>query len=157
MHISHGATFGVAALLVLATVRQAQGAGRPVEAGPISLQEIAARGVAGRLGPRLGTIMEITGAVVANASRAKAEADLPFVWRVDGVDGHPLKEALLFPVMSAGTGVTLAAPAVGDSFHVVGYETGGFGGAPDGEFKYVPAYPTTGFGFATRFVVLAVK
>lgn len=160
MQIAHPAVMGIVALVALAATRGAQGAGKSGGAGgaaPISLQELRARGVAGPLGPRLGTIVEITGVAVANTSRAKAEADLPFRLRVDTLDGKPLKESVIYPFVRADTELTLAAPAVGDTFHYIGYETGGFTGSPEDEHHYVAPRTTTGYAFETWFVVLAVR
>ena len=160
MRIAHPVMVGMLALAALTVPRGAQGAGTVGLAGdhaPISLQELQERGVVGPLGRRLGTIVEITGVAVANTSRAKAEADLPFRLRVDTLDGRPLKESVIYPFVRAGAELTLAAPAVGDSFHYVGYESGGFGGSPEGEFHHVAPRTTTGYAFETWFVVLMVK
>jgi hypothetical protein len=45
---------------------------------PISLHDVAERGINGRLGVRLGTIVEVAGQVVPNSSNSKAELDAPF-------------------------------------------------------------------------------
>ena len=158
MQLGTPAFIGLLACFALAAARSAQGGGKTDPAhAPISLQELAARGVAGPLGPRLGTLVEIAGVVVPNTSRAKADVDLPFLLRVDSVDGRPLTESVIYPYVRAGAGLTLAAPALGDSFHYAGYETGGFDGTPAGEARYVPPHADRGYGFLTYFVVLAVK
>lgn len=160
MRLTHPAVAGLLALAALAVPRGTQGAGKVGAASadaPISLQELQERGVVGPLGRRLGTIVEITGVAVANTSRAKAEADLPFQLRLNTLDGKPLKESVIYPFVRASTELTLVAPAVGDSFHYVGYESGGFGGSPEGEFHYVAPRTTTGYSFESWFVVLAVK
>ena len=123
MQFAHPAAMGIVALVVLAAARGTQGAGKTGVAGsqaPISLQELQQWGVAGPLGRRLGTIVEISGVAVANTSRAKSEADLPFRLRVDTPDGKPLKESVFYPFVRAGRELTLPAPAVGDTFHYVG-------------------------------------
>ena len=123
---------------------------------PISLKDVYARGIEGRLGMRLGTIAEISGDVVPNTSKAKADDDEPFFLKITAVDGKPLAEPVLYPFIKQNSGINVA-PKIGDKFRFVGFETGRFDGSPDGELKYVPAYATTGFGFHTRFVVLAAK
>lgn len=64
-------------------------AAKPEE--PVTLKDIRERGVAGKLGPRLGTIVEVSGEVVGNTSRGKADALEPFFLRIDEVDGVRLK------------------------------------------------------------------
>ncbi|MFM9986738.1 MAG: hypothetical protein ACKVOK_15975 [Flavobacteriales bacterium] len=45
---------------------------------------------------------------------------------------------------------------VGKEFEIIAYETGGFGGIPDGYFDYKPPVAATGYGFSTHLVVLQI-
>lgn len=121
---------------------------------PVTLEDIHERGIAGTLGPPLGTILEVSGEVVANDSRSKADALEPFFLRIDEVDGRRLEAPQMFS--SKDMPLIRKAPdlKVGDTFRCIGYETGAFSGSPDGEFKYVQPYATHRFHFAVRFVVL---
>jgi len=121
---------------------------------PIPLSELRERGVAGRLGLRMGTIVEVTGVVVENKSNAKADVSEPFFLRVDSVDGRKLDTPQLFSSSAMELIRRVPALKVGDSFKCIGYERGGFQGSPDGEFKYVGPYATQGFYFHVEFVVL---
>ena len=40
---------------------------------------------------------------------------------------------------------------------LLGYETGGYTGAPSGLFKYVPAFTTVGYHFATWFELVKAQ
>jgi hypothetical protein len=124
---------------------------------PVLLKDIAERGVEGRLGVRLGTIVEAAGEVVANTSRAMIDADVPFFLQINTVDGRDLDKPVLYRFDMANQWVKVKTPKIGDSFRYAGYETGGFGGSPAGEFDYVGEYATTGYGFATRFAILGAN
>ena len=123
-------------------------------AAPIPLKELHDRGVAGRLGPKMGTIVEVTGVVVENTSKAKADTSEPFFLRIDSVDGRKLESSELFSSSAMELLREVPALKVGDRFKCVGYERGGFRGSPDGEFEYVPARATQGFFFHVEFIVL---
>jgi hypothetical protein len=122
--------------------------------GPIPLAEISNRGVQGMLGRPLGTIVNVSGEVVANDSRAKEDADQPFFLRIDQVDGKKLAKPVRYPFRLANQWVKMPVPKIGQRFEYAGYETGAFQGSPDGEFKYVPAYTSVGFSFVSEFRVL---
>lgn len=145
------ATFAVIAGACLLSRGDGPPASQP---SPIPLSELWERGVAGRLGPRMGTIVEVTGVVVENKSNAKADVSEPFFLRVDSVEGRKLDKPQLFS--SSAMQLIRGVPAlkVGDSFRCIGYERGGFRGSPDGEFKHVEAHATQGFFFNVEFVVL---
>lgn len=59
----------VAAMLVAAAERSPHAK----RGSAVTQKEIEERGVVGQLGPRLGTIVEVSGKVVPNTSRAKAD------------------------------------------------------------------------------------
>lgn len=124
---------------------------------PVSLEEIRERGVAGRLGRPLGTIIRVSGGVVENASEAKADAGQPFLIRIDSVDGMLLPLPVIFPAADVLRSQEQATLKVGDRFTATGYERGGFRGSPAGEFDYVQPYATYGFHFHTEFVVLKAE
>ena len=70
------------------------GASATPPAAPIPLQEIQTRGIEGRLGFRLGTVISVAGHIVPNASRAKADVDEPFF--AQALTGMPLDCACWF-------------------------------------------------------------
>jgi hypothetical protein len=123
-------------------------------ASPIPLKDLHARGLAGRLGPPLGTIVEVSGEVVPNPSKGKADVSEPFFLRVDAVDGRKLQHPQSYPSRYLRLNREVPRLKVGDRFQCVGYESGGYIGIVDGEFDYVPAYAAQGFHFAVEFVVL---
>ncbi len=124
---------------------------------PILLAELHERGVEGRLGVSFGTIVEVSGVVVENRSRMKADSGEPFFLRVDEVNARKLKT----PQLYASTAMPLIredpALKVGEEFHCIGYERGSFRGSPDGEFDSIESYATQGFHFAVDFVVLQAR
>jgi hypothetical protein len=130
-------------------------ASQPVR--PIAISELRARGIEGRLGSPLGTILEVSGIVVANTSRAKADISEPFFLRIEEVNGKKLDPPEELPSRNLPLAHLAPELKVGDRFHCVGYETGGFEGTPPGVFDYVTPYPATGFGFALRFVPIKLK
>jgi hypothetical protein len=125
--------------------------------GPIPLAQVRERGIMGRLGVPMGTIVEVTGEVVENRSFAKGEATEPFFLRVDTVDGTKLEHPQLYPSSAMPLARKAGLLSVGDPFRCVGYEVGYYHGSPPGEFKYIPSRADFGFGFASKFIVLAVK
>jgi hypothetical protein len=122
-------------------------------AKPVSLQEIHQRGVEGRLGVKLGTIVTIKGSVVPNTSRSKADVSERFFLSIEQIDGESLDKPIQFPFRSKFDSKPL--PKIGDEFSYVAYETGRFEGTPDGEFDYVQAYADIGFGFGTELLLIA--
>jgi len=120
---------------------------------PLTLREIQARGIEGRLGLKLGTVLQVAGEVVPNTSRKKAEAGDPFFLRITTVNGTPLKQPVEYRFLSHPL-ANVPQPKIGDTFRFAGYETGAYTGSPDHEFDYIPAYQTTGFAFNTEFLIL---
>jgi hypothetical protein len=147
-------TAGGLAIVAFLSVRLL--AERPVEqADPIPLNDVHDRGIEGTLGPRLGTIVEVSGRVVKNESDAKADASEPFFLRIDAVDGKNLDRSRVFAASSMRLRDEIPDLAVGDRFRCVGYETGHYGGLVDGEGDYVPLRAdVVGFHFDVSFVVL---
>jgi hypothetical protein len=123
----------------------------------LPLKEVRERGIEGTLGWPLGTVVEVSGKVVANTSRAKADAGEPFFLRIDEVDGHKLATPTLF----SSTDMPLIAEApelkIGDRFRCVGYESGSLQGTPGAVFKHVEPFATERFHFAVHFVVVNVR
>lgn len=121
---------------------------------PISLPELHDRGVLGRLGRPLGTVVEVSGTVVVNDARAKGHDDEPFLLQVETVDGHKLVEPQAF--FSSDMPLIRERPSlkVGDAFKCAGYERGGYQGSPEGESRYVPPYAARAFSFVVDFVVV---
>ena len=145
------------ATLCLAALAAAP-ATRPITrlAEPVTLEEVRERGLAGRLGPRLGTVLTVAGVVVENRSRAKADEGEPFFLRIDAVDGRPLATPVLYAASAMDVARDAPGLKVGDRFRCAGFETGDFRGAADGEFRYVESYADQSFHFAPRFAVLKV-
>lgn len=123
-------------------------------ARPISLTEVRERGIAGRLGPALGTVIKVEGAVVVDDSRAKSDEEEPFFLRVELVNGRPLETPQLYAAGAMPLARDVPGLKIGDRFRCAGYETGDFRGAADGEFDYVESYATQPFHFEPRFQVL---
>jgi hypothetical protein len=123
---------------------------------PIPLQEVLDRGVEGKLGLRLGTVVQVSGEVVANTSTAKADAGVPFFLKITTVNGKSLRVPVLYAFAKQNPSMTLA-PQIGDKFSYIGFETGKFQGSPDKESEFVPEYSRTEYGFVTSFVVVATR
>lgn len=123
----------------------------------VTVAQINNKGVTGTLGVKLGTIVTVEGQVVENDSKAKEDSGEPYFLEISRVNGHALKSPVRYAFRTANQWVKIKEPAVGNKFKYAGYETGGFSGSPDGEFKYVPAYATTGYYFKTEFLVLGEK
>lgn len=121
----------------------------------MSLAEINNAGVTGMLGPKLGTVVIVAGTVEENTSQSKGDEGEPFFLSIDSVNGNQLKSPVKYPLRTAHEWIKIETPKIGDHFNYVGYETGGFEGSPDGEFKYAPAYSTTGYFFNTSFLIIA--
>lgn len=119
----------------------------------INISELNGGSVIGSLGYALGEIIVVEGvAADENYRRRKADAG-KLLLRVKSVNGKQLKDEIIFDFrVFPGAGVE--NPAAGAKFKYVGYETGGFSGAPEKAFDYVPRVPTQGFYFGTSFVVL---
>jgi hypothetical protein len=149
-------SIAVGAILAIAllTIVRADAADQP--AAPIPLQEIRERGIEGRLGVRLGTIVRISGTVVANRSRNKRDMGEPYFLKIDAIDGRDLEEPVLYAYRKHGF-AELEPPKIGDKFRYVAYEDGAFRGAVDGEEKYILPYADVGFGFETEIQVLAAE
>jgi hypothetical protein len=126
-------------------------------AGPIPLDEVHARGIEGKLGLRLGTVIEVSGEVITNSSQAKMNMDQPFFLRIDRVGDKALAQPAIFRARDMDLQEARPELKIGDHFHCAGYETGSFHGSPNGEFKYVKPYATVGYGFGTQFIILSPK
>jgi len=124
---------------------------------PVPLQDMLQRGIAGRLGARLGTIIEVEGQVVANTPPSKADDGIPYLLSITSVDGHALPEAVWYAFIRDNQWVKAKDPKIGDKFHYVGYESGAFIGSPPAESAYMPLVQTMGWGFQTKFYVVAAK
>jgi hypothetical protein len=125
-------------------------------APPISLDDIRQRGIQGRLGHRLGTIITIQGEVV-NPTDPPSKLDLgQTLLEVRAVNGILLvKPTIIYFTPFRFSEVQ--KPSVGTKFEYIGYETGGYSGIVDGEFDYIPAYASTGYSFTTSFLILRDK
>lgn len=124
---------------------------------PISFEELASRGVQGRLGLPLGTIVEISGTNIANTLKDKSSSSWPYLLRIETINGNVLREPVLFFPVDLDRSKQAASPRIGDRFRWIAYETGQYSGVPDKLFNYVPAYADKGFGFETRLSVVVTK
>ncbi len=114
----------------------------------ITVQELASIEVIGWLGRPLGTIVTVEG-IVADGSYTMTKADDGCtLLRIETVDGKQLPKEKVFQYSGNDK------PKVGSKFKYIGYETGGFTGAPAKLFDYMPAFATTGYRFSTEFHVL---
>lgn len=153
------AIIGIGCLLIVALATMfvlARDAPKAKREPPVPLKEIQERGVEGRLGPRLGTIVEVSGKVVPNTSRAKVDVGEPFFLRIEQVDGHTLEKPLPYAPSAMPLHREISGLKVGDSFRCVGYESGRFEGLADGESKYVEVRAGQPFHLAPQFEVLKV-
>jgi hypothetical protein len=117
---------------------------------PITYADLTTRPVFGRLGRPLGEIITIEG-VFTDGTFTRMKADDGWILlRVQVVNGIRLKQEQVFQYEQARKN----SPAAGAAFKFIGYETGGFTGEPAGTFKYTGPFPTTGYGFTTKFIVL---
>lgn len=123
---------------------------------PIHLAELHERGLEGRLGFPLGTIVEVSGVVVENNSKSKTHAAEPFFLQIEKVKNQTLQRPQTFSLTETPIVRKYGKMKIGDRFNCIGYESGAFVGSPDGEFDYVPAYSTQPFHFASEFIVLKV-
>lgn len=126
---------------------------------PLTIDEVRLRGVTGRLGPRLGTIVEVSGSVVAVPEpRRKAHATVPFLLSITAVDDNHLREPVVYEFIPYHSSLVFT-PKIGDAFRFIGYETGGFEGSPNGFYKIegVPYHADVNYGFSARFVALVKK
>ena len=101
--------------------------------------------------------MEVSGDIVPNTSRAKADGGEPFFLRINEVDGRKLETPQLFSSAAMPLIHKVRGLKVGGSFRCIGYESGAFQGSPGDVLKYVETYATQGFHFAVHFVVVMVK
>lgn len=129
-------------------------AARPIQnARPtITLQQLRSSNVMGDLGLPLGRILNIEGKVLPDDSR-RSKRDLgKTLLRVEKAGG----KTLLKPVVMELRGHERKTFKPGDGFHLLGYETGAFIGAPEGLFDHVPAFTTIGYSFVTWFQLVKV-
>src|SRR5579863_8248920 len=75
---------------------------------PLQLKDVRDRGIEGTLGRPLGTVVEVSGKVIANESLAKVDMGEPFFLRIDAVDGRKLATPTSFP--SSKMPLALEAP-----------------------------------------------
>jgi hypothetical protein len=133
----------------------AVGSAQTIPPTPLSLQEVQERGIEGILGVPLGTVVEVRGKIIENQAKSKRFAGDPYVLSIVEINGKQLRRDfsssnLKVPRYKRGF-------QVGDSFHLFAYETGGFTGIPNDEFKYVESYAGQKFHFETDLVVLKVN
>lgn len=109
--------------------------------------------IPGLLAP-LGQVVEVEGEIIDGSTLQRKEWDGESLLRIDQVDG----KALAKPVtMRFGWhALALDKPLVG-KVRLVGYETGGYGGIPEGAFEYIPRAATSGFHFEHSFLVLKLQ
>ncbi|HVX14689.1 MAG TPA: hypothetical protein VHC22_26105 [Pirellulales bacterium] len=124
---------------------------------PVKFEELGERGIEGTLGRPLGTVMEVSGQVVANTSRAKGDSGEPFFLSIEEIDGRKLPAPRRFSSTAMPLNRWVPDLKVGDRFRCIGYESGGFQGTPGDVFDHVEPFATKGFGFAADFVVVKVK
>jgi hypothetical protein len=121
---------------------------------PITVDQLGRRKVTGKLGHPLGAIVTIEGQAADDTyTREKADAGRTLL-RIESVNGKQLRREVVFPFVVIET-VSIATPSVGTRFKFVGFETGEFIGMPDGVFKYVEPFATTGYYFRSSFVVIS--
>lgn len=152
--------YGAAAIVVVMTVLASVYAqsGKPdKQLPPIPLEDIHERGIEGRLKVPLGTIVDLRGQVVENRSKEKAYSADRYFFSIVEINGKRIGRTTVFPSSEMQMPKEADDFQVGDSFHCVGYETGGFQGSPESEFNYVPSYATRKFHFGTGIVVLKVE
>jgi len=124
----------------------------PEPAKSITVAELNQMQVIGWLGEPLGKIMTVEG-VVADATYVRSKAQVGrTLLLIQVADGNVLPERVVFSFDRAVRGIE--EPKEGSRFKYVGYETGGFTGAPPGKFDFTGPYCTTFYGFTTEFVIL---
>ena len=148
----------ISAVLLLAvaatfTVVAAQSPRNAPPADPLTIDEINQRGVMGRLGHPLGTIVRVTGRTVDGDQLRLKEFSGKTVLQIERVDGKLLSSPMLFPFQAFLD--MIDDPAAGRRFEYIGYETGAFTGRPQGTFDHVPPIPSTAWRFSTSFEILA--
>jgi hypothetical protein len=128
----------------------------PRATGPaaLPLATVRSQGVMGELGWPLGSLMTVEGTIVPEDVRRRKEDMGKTLARIDRVAGAALARPVICD-LRGGNPVTSLKP--GSRVRLLGYEAGAFVGAPQGLFKYVPAFTTTGFGFKTWFDVVKVQ
>jgi hypothetical protein len=124
----------------------------PEQAKSVNVAELNQMQVIGWLGQPLGKTVTVEG-VVADETfvRWKAQAGRTLLL-IQAADGNVLPERVVFCFDRAVR--EIEEPKAGSRFKYVGYETGGFTGAPPGLFDYTGPYCTTSYGFTTEFVIL---
>ena len=122
---------------------------------PISLKELDTRGIEGRLGFRLGTVLSASGHIVPNSSDAKADVDEPFFVRVENVNGKRIVPPVDYPARDFPLRDGVKPLKIGDAFTCTGYETGGYDDLVDDPTEPARAHP--GYGFTVRFHMFKAK
>jgi hypothetical protein len=118
------------------------------EKRPIAYSDLSTTPVIGALGLPLGEIARVEGAYVEG--KTKADVGL-LLLRVDKLNGRALDKPV---VLRRGGEEPVPATKAGQRFKLLGYETGGFVGAPKDLFKYVKPFTVVGFYFQVHFEVI---
>ena len=98
-----------------------------------SLSEVNLKGVTGKLGHRLGSVVTIEGIAEALEQRSKSEADHLIRLKVTKINQKKLNTPIYFPARP--TQENLKKLKAGDSFKFLVYETGEFTGTPSAAFN----------------------
>ena len=117
----------------------------------VSLAELENRGVMGRFGEPLGTVVLAQGRVAAEAGTSG-----PLFLQVERINDRPLEEPILYP-FDFESSEDFPSYEVGDAFALFGYETGRYTGEPAASWDRVETFATTGYGFETSFRPLAAE
>lgn len=115
---------------------------------PITILEIVERGVQGHLGTKLGDVVEISGVVIENKSRAKAYVSEPYFFMITSTNKNKLKRPVTFS--NSDFHVTFKEKRkrrIGEKFRCVGYESGEFRGTPPEAMKKLYDMPFTSLGY----------
>lgn len=121
---------------------------------PITLDEVYARGIQGPLGFRLGTVLSVSGRIIANSSLAKADVSEPFFVRVESVNGKRLDSPVDYPARDFQLVDQVKPLKIGDEFSCTGFETGRYNDFVDNPSG--PAFAHPGYGFVVYFHVFSV-
>jgi len=129
-----------------APTTQAVGAGRA-----ITVADLNERGVVGRLGVPLGTVVQITATLIDGRELHDKEHQSDRLLKVTRVDGQDLREAQILEFRPHPTAnVSLEDVATGSSRRLLVYESGGFSGIPQKLPEEVSAWQDHSFSFGTR-------